>query len=87
MNEKQCQLAELIKRLKQQRDELAVQVHLGKTEAKVEWEKLNARLDELMKDYEPLKGAVQQTGANVFDALKLVAGELQDGFEQIRKTL
>ena len=33
-------LAELISSLKQQRDELALQIHLGKEEAKQEWEKV-----------------------------------------------
>ncbi len=87
MCDDRSRLAELISSLKRQRDELAVQVHLGKAEAKDEWDKLNAKLEELTKDYEPLKDAVEATGANVFDALKLVAGEVQDGFERIRKTL
>ncbi len=80
-------LEELINSLKRQRDELAVQIHLGKAEAKEQWEKVTAKLDELTKDYEPVKGAVEETADNVFDALKLVAGEVQEGFERIRKSL
>ena len=80
-------LAELISSLKQQRDELALQIHLGKEEAKDEWEKVTAKLDELTKDYEPLKDAVEDTAGNVFEALKLVAGEIEEGFHRIRKTL
>jgi hypothetical protein len=80
-------LAELISSLKQQRDELALKIHLGKKEAKDEWERVTARLDELTKDYEPLKDAVGETAGNVFDALKQVAGEVQEGFQRIRKTL
>ena len=81
------QIAELISSLKQQRDELAVQIHLGQAEAKEEWNKITAKLDELTKDYEPLKGAVEQSAANVFDAMKLVASEIEEGFQRIRKTL
>jgi len=80
-------LAELISSLKQQRDELALQIHLGKEEAKEEWDKVTAKLDELTKDYEPLKDAVGETAGNVFDALKLVAGEVEEGFQRIRKAL
>jgi uncharacterized coiled-coil DUF342 family protein len=80
-------LAELISSLKRQRDELALQIHLGKQEAKDEWEKVTAKLDELTKDYEPLTDAVEETSANVVAALKLVAGEIQQGFERIRKAL
>ena len=81
------QIAELISSLKQQRDELAVQIHLGQQEAKDEWEKITTKLDELTKEYEPLKDAVDETAGNVFEALKLVAGEVQEGFQRIRKTL
>ena len=80
-------LEELINSLKRQRDELAVQIHLGKAEAKEQWEKVTAKLDELTKDYEPVKDAVEETAENVFDAFKLVAGEVQEGFERIRKSL
>ena len=81
------QLDALISSLKQQRDELAVQIHLGKAEAQEEWDKLTAKLEELTKDYEPLKDAMAETAGNVFSAFKLVAGELQEGFERIRKAL
>ena len=87
MAEDRDQLEELISSLKQQRDELALQIHLGKAEAQEEWDKLTAKLDELTKDYEPLKDAVAETADNMFSALKLVAGEVQDGFERIRKAL
>lgn len=87
MSDDRDQLEALISSLKQQRDELAVQIHLGKAEAQEEWDKLTAKLDELTKDYEPVKDAVAETAGNVFSALKLVAGEVQDGFERIRKAL
>ena len=80
-------LAELISSLKRQRDELALKIHLGKAEAKEEWEKVNAKLDELMREYEPLKDAVEETAGNVFEGLKLVAGEVEEGFKRIWKTL
>ena len=38
MSRHQDLLTELISSLKQQRDELALQMHLGKAEAKEEWE-------------------------------------------------
>lgn len=87
MSDTQEQLAAMISKLKQQRDELAVRVHLGKAEAKEEWDKVTAKLDELTSEYEPLKGAIRETSENVFSALKLVAGEVQEGFDRIRKSL
>ena len=69
------------------RDEIALKVHLGKAEAKEEWEKISAKLDDLLQDYEPLKKAVGETSDNMWTALKLVAEEVQHGFERIRKSL
>ena len=80
-------VAELISSLKQQRDELALKIHLGKAEAKEEWEKVTAKLDELNAEYEPLQDAVQESAENVFSAMKLVADEVQSGFERIRNSL
>lgn len=87
MSDEKSQLDQLISTLKKQRDELAVQMNLGKAEAQEEWDKVTAQLDQLSKDYEPLKDAVGTSAEGVFSALKLVAGEIQDGFHRIRKSL
>ena len=80
-------LAELIASLKRQRDELNLQIHLGKAEAKEEWRKVTARLDELLAEYEPLKNALNETTENVFSAMKRVGEEVRTGFERVRKSL
>ena len=80
-------LDELIESLKRQRDELAVQIHLGKAEAKEQWDNVTAKLDQLNREYEPTRHAVEETTENVFASLKLVAGEIQEGFDRIRKSL
>ena len=80
-------LEELIESLKRQRDELAVQIHLGRAEAKEQWDKVTAKLDQLNRDYEPTRHAVEESTENVFAALRLVAGEVQEGFDRIRKSL
>ncbi len=87
MSEGKDFLNETISALKQQRDELAVQVHLGKAELKDEWEKLQRKLDQLNDDFEPLKSAVGESTENVVASLKLVADELLQGFRRIRKSL
>jgi uncharacterized coiled-coil DUF342 family protein len=87
MSQERKRLDELIRTLQRQRDELAVQIHLGRAEAKEEWDKITAKLDALMKDYEPLKGAVEETADNVFSAMRLVGREVLEGFERIRKSL
>lgn len=80
-------LTELISSLKQQRDELALQIHLGKAEAKEEWERVQAKLERLTADAEPLKDAVEKSAENVLESLKLIADEIKDSFDRIRKSL
>ncbi|MCA9151678.1 MAG: hypothetical protein KDA92_20380 [Planctomycetales bacterium] len=80
-------IAETISSLKQQRDEIALQMHLGKAELKDEWDKLQKRLDQLNDDFEPVKDAVGESAENVVESLKLVAGELKDGFSRVWKSL
>ena len=77
----------LISSLKRQRDELALKIHLGKAEAKEEWDKVTRKLDELTRDYEPLKDAVGETAENLLAGLKLMTEEVQKGFNRIRKSL
>ena len=80
-------IAETISSLKQQRDEIALQMHLGKAELKDEWDKLQKRLDQLNDDFEPVKDAVGESAENVVESLKLVAGELKEGFSRVWKSL
>ena len=87
MSEAREQLDELIGNLKKQRDELAVKIHLGKEEARDEWNRLTDKLDDVLREYEPAKEAVEETADNVWAAMKLTATELKDGFDKVRGTL
>ena len=87
MSHDKSHLAELISSLKRQRDELALKIHLGKADAKEEWNKVTRKLDELTREYEPLKDAVGETAENLLAGLKLMTEEIQKGFNRIRKSL
>lgn len=87
MSEERSTIKELISSLKQQRDELRLKMHLGNEEAKEQWEKLEEKFQQLTSDYEPLKTAVDETAEDVWESLKLVAGEIKTGFNRIRKSL
>ncbi|MDV6029966.1 MAG: hypothetical protein F9B45_07630 [Phycisphaera sp. RhM] len=80
-------VANLIQGLKQDRDELKLKVHLGKMELQQDWQALQDKLDALNRRYDPLKEAVEETAEDVWDSLKLVGGEISEGFERIRKSL
>ena len=80
-------LNEMITSLKQQRDEMALQMHLGKEELKDEWDKMQVKLDKLSDDFEPVKDAMEESASNVFESLKLVAGEIKESFDRIKATM
>ena len=87
MSDAKTKIQETISALKQQCDELALQIHLGKAEAKEEFEIAKAKLDKMTEDYEPLKDAVEESAGNVLASLQLVGEEVLSSFERIRKSL
>lgn len=87
MSESRELISDMIVKLKQQRDELALKIHLGKQDAKDEWEKVRDKLDKLTEDYEPLKNAASESASKVFDSMKDVAAEIKAGFDRIRDSL
>lgn len=80
-------VAELIRGLKHERDELRLQTHLASMEAREELSRLGDKLDELDHQYEPLKDAAQASADDVWDSLKLVAYEIRDGLKRIRDAM
>jgi len=80
-------LDQLISEVKQQRDELKLQIHLANMEAKDEYERLSGKYDELSSQYEPVSDAVGETADNLLSALSLAAGELKQGFYRVRKAI
>jgi hypothetical protein len=79
---------EVLAKLKRERDELALKMHLGKKEAAAEWEKLEAKWHEVKtRRMPPVKDAADETTVGVGLALELAAEELKKGYERIRKLL
>jgi len=79
---------DVLAKLKQERDELALKVHLGKKEAAAEWEKLDAKWHEIKaRKMPPMKEAADETGVGLGLALELAVEELKKGYERIRKLL
>ncbi|MFC1759673.1 hypothetical protein ACFL2H_13050 [Planctomycetota bacterium] len=76
-------LEKIISGLKQQRDEIALKIHLGKEDAKDEWDKVQGKFTKLADDFEPVRGAVEESASGIFASLKLVAGEVKESFDRI----
>ncbi|MCA9133724.1 MAG: hypothetical protein KDA45_11240 [Planctomycetales bacterium] len=87
MNGQSKVVAELLRGLRHERDELKLQIHLGRKELQDEWQQLDDKLDALNHQYEPLKGAVEESATGVWESLLLVGSEIRDGFQRIRQAL
>ena len=87
MSQDKNRVEETISALKQQRDELALQIHLANMEAKEEFEQAKDKLDKMTEDFQPLKGAVEESAGNVLSSLQLVGEEVLASFARIRKSL
>lgn len=82
---------QLLTDLERERDELKVRLHLAKQEARDEWDKAEQKFA-LLKEKarqrvgtagEEAKGSMEDIG----DAAKLLAQEIRQGFERVRKAL
>jgi hypothetical protein len=87
MSETKQYVSQLLSDLKQQRDELRLQIHLGGKELKEQWNALEDKLLDLDRRCEPIKEAVGDTAEDVWESLKLLGGEVKEGFQRIRKSL
>lgn len=80
-------LADMIGKLKKERDELRLQLHLGKKEIQEKWQQLSDQLAVLNDRYEPAKKAAKDSAEDIWQALKRVGEEIRDGFVDVRKAL
>jgi hypothetical protein len=79
---------DMLAKLKQERDELALKMHLGKKEVAAEWEKLEAKWNEIRTTkVPPIRDAARETAEGLGSALDLAAAELKKGYAKIRELL
>jgi uncharacterized protein (DUF3084 family) len=87
MHDKKEQMEEMLSGLRQMRDELKVKIHLGKAEAKDEWEKLEKKWQEFKANSKVVGEAMDESAKNVGSALEIVGSELKEGYKRIKKLL
>jgi hypothetical protein len=80
---------EVLGDLERQRDELKVRLHLARAEARDEWDKL--KLDQKIATLRQRTDAagVEARGAmkDIGTAVELLADEIREGLDRVRKTL
>ncbi len=87
MSDVKQQMTKALDHLKQQRDELQVQLHLAKADAKDEWARLESQWDEIKPKLEAAREEVGKTAESVAAALGLAIDELKKGYERLRNRL
>lgn len=87
MSDVKEQMTKALDHLKQQRDELQVQLHLAKADAKDEWARLETQWDEVKPKLEAAREEVGKTAESVGAALGMAIEELKKGYERLRSRL
>ena len=87
MTDKKSTLEDVIGKLKQERDELKLQMHLASMDAKDEYDRIAGKIDELNDQFEPVKDALEETAGNIWSALELAGSELLAGIGRVRKAV
>jgi len=80
---------DLVDELKQKRDELRVQIHLGSKEVKDEWEELEEKMQEFSGRAKKFSGdaRLKETGEGLGEALASVGHEIKLGYDRIKKAI
>ena len=87
MSQEKGRLEELITKLKQERDELRVQIHLAKAEAKDEWEELERKWEVVENKLAALKRETKDASKDIGAALGVLSEEIANAYKRIRKKL
>ena len=80
-------LKKMVDDLKQQRDEINVQLHLAKAEVRDEWDKLEPKWEEVKGKMATVSEVASQTTESVRAVAGLLADEIKEGYERIKKAL
>ena len=79
------ELEVLIEKLKQQRDELNVQLHLGKAEAKELWQETEDKWRHLRSELDKMDEQTGDVTKDIGATAMLVAEEIKQGYERLKR--
>jgi len=80
-------IEDIIESLKQQKDEIKLQIYLAKAEARDEWPELEKKFNELISKADALRKEASDASGDVIKAAKVVADEIKRGFDRIQKRM
>lgn len=80
-------LSDEIDKLRELRDELRVQAELGRAELRDRWHELEKSWHQLEGRMKLARDGAREDSQNVREAARLLANELRDSYEHLRKRL
>lgn len=87
MTDENDRTAELVEKLKQQRDELRLKIHLAKADARDEWEELEGKWEGLKERLRAAGEEASEARGDIGAAARELAAELKRGYDRIRDRL
>lgn len=76
-----------LEKISQLRDELRLQMHLGGSELKAQWEELEVKWRQLLARLQPVKRVGAESARDVGTAAQMLMKELADGYARVRQAL
>ncbi len=80
-------LDEVVAKLREERDELRVRIHLGTMEAKQEWEELEKKWQRFESRVGQAKDEAVEKSREVGESVDIVADEIKSAYRRIRERL
>lgn len=84
MSEENEGTQDLMERLKQQRDELRLKMHLARADARDEWDELETKWERLKERMRAASGEASDAKGDIGAAARELAAEIKKGYERIR---
>ena len=81
------ELKEAAEKLREQRDELKLKMHLANMEMRDEWENLEEKWDNFSARSQQFQKEMEPTVNDIHTALSLLADELKAGYKKIKESL
>jgi hypothetical protein len=79
-------LDDIIEALRQEHDEMVLQLHLAKAEAKQEWEQLERKFENLEERFDSFGNEAKASAGEVAASLRQLAAELDRAYKRLRKS-
>ena len=77
----------LMAKLREERDEAKLQMHLAKAEIRDEWEKLEPKWEHFQSKVHEVGESAQEATDDVKAGLSILADELKDGYRRIKDAI